>query len=343
MQTSSGHDVCVLLAHIGDGVLLLDEQDRIREADERAATLVGREVGDLTGVTAASLMDVVSAEAHRGDAERAAGGTPVPAKGVLIRRPDDAWVVVDAVLVPIPGDPLVACVLTDRTRERRLEQRVIHGHRLESIGALATGLSRELNDLLTAVLTGAEEVARAATDGDRAAILADVRAAAERAAHLARHFADVTSPRATTPEVVDVAAALRQLSPLLQRALGPGIGLTVDVARPAGAAWVVPAMLDRALISGAVNARDAACGGGAVRISAEEAPDHVEIRFAVTPSPDAGTQVGTLRLAPAPIDEVGWLTMDLTGEMIRALGGVMQVDEGEPGRLVFGMRLPRAT
>jgi two-component system cell cycle sensor histidine kinase/response regulator CckA len=156
------------------------------------------------------------------------------------------------------------------TAERALREQVARTQKLDSLGRLAGGVAHDFNNLLTVILS-CSELLREQTEAGQPASRDDIEqiaAAGYRARELVRQLLAFARKQTMVPQPTDVGAVLRASEPLLRRALGEDLELTLDV-QPA--LWTVlcePGQLEQAFLNLVINARDAMAGGGALSIRA---------------------------------------------------------------------------
>ncbi|HZF78072.1 MAG TPA: ATP-binding protein, partial [Acetobacteraceae bacterium] len=183
---------------------------------------------------------------------------------------------------------------------REAEVQLARAGRSTAIGLLAGGVAHDFKNLVQAVRSGTRVIDRKAEDPAEVRRYAEMMAgAAERGGRLVdamMHFARVRADSDVPPEL-DVAAALRDLKPLLDRTLGARWAVEL----------VLPPMLpygrgdrtgfEAAVVNLAANARDAMPGGGVVVISADLADEAAE------PPPPDGLTPG--RYVVAEVSDTG--------------------------------------
>jgi len=151
-----------------------------------------------------------------------------------------------------------------------LEDRLHRARRLEAIGRLAGGVAHDFNNLITAIL-GSVEVIRTThpelDDPDGA--LEVIEHAAQSAARLTHRLLAFGRRQIHTPKLVDPAAYLADVRPLLARTLGDNVVLTTRADPGIWPVRIDVAQLEQVFLNLAANARDAMPGGGRFTVAAE--------------------------------------------------------------------------
>jgi PAS domain S-box-containing protein len=159
----------------------------------------------------------------------------------------------------------VGSVLADITEQKRAEVQLAQAQRIESVGQLTGGVAHDFNNLLTSILLNADVLASVLDDKLRP-LAESVRMAAERGADLTRRLLAFGRRQMLEPRTTDIKALLDGMEPLMRRTLGEHIEICF---RPAGDLWsatIDPGQLENAVLSLAVNARDALPQGGRLTI-----------------------------------------------------------------------------
>jgi signal transduction histidine kinase len=181
--------------------------------------------------------------------------------------------------------------LEDRVAERgrameRQGEALRQAQRLESLGLLAGGVAHDFNNLLTVVMGNVELLLgtmRATPEENRQ--LAEVRAAAARAAGLVKQLLAFSRRQVMEPRTVDLVAILFEMRPLLARLVGDGVAL--DLALPGGPLFVKadPLQLEQVIMNLTTNARDAMPKGGTLVVRLDTS---ARLPESVPPSPREG-------------------------------------------------------
>lgn len=171
-----------------------------------------------------------------------------------------------------PADEGVVVYFRDITEQRRLAQQLDQAQRMDTLGQLTGGVAHDFNNLLTVILGNAETLSEQyGADGQQRQMADMIASAARRGAEMTQRLLAFARKQALQPQPSDINRLLRQLGPLLERALGEHI--EIEMVRAAGlwSAMVDPGQLEIALLNLAVNARDAMPGGGRLTIETANA------------------------------------------------------------------------
>jgi signal transduction histidine kinase len=161
-----------------------------------------------------------------------------------------------------------------REAMRQLDEQLGHARKMEALARLSAGLVHDVNNYLTAISAQAELAQRKPpAPGDEAGALrlrrrlADIVAAANRAAAHIRRLLALSNNEAATPGALQVDEALREAEPLLRQIAGGNVQLAFAVpAQPSLWAHADALELERVLVNLVVNAAEA--GAQLVRIDA---------------------------------------------------------------------------
>lgn len=150
----------------------------------------------------------------------------------------------------------------DITEVRRIESQLQRAQRLESVGALASGVAHDLNNVLAPILMGLEllrPLAVSSSDRDVVQMMGD---SARRGAEVVRQLLLFSRGAEATEGEIDVARVVKEVVRLMQETFPRS--LTIDHDLPGGL-WPVrgnATHLYQVLLNLCVNARDAMPAGG---------------------------------------------------------------------------------
>jgi signal transduction histidine kinase/two-component SAPR family response regulator len=139
--------------------------------------------------------------------------------------------------------------------------------RIETIGRLAGGVAHETNNQMTVVLGFAQYLLGGSnlTEGQRKD-LHQVKRSAERVAELTRQLLALSRRQHLNPEVLDLDELVRESHPIVQRLVGPGNVLALDLGDGAKRVRVDRTQLIQVLLNLTMNARAAISEDGSITI-----------------------------------------------------------------------------
>jgi len=249
------HDLYRLLFEcFDDAMAILDDRGRVQHLNRAARHFDGLDVqrlieddADLTDFRAAMLV----------------GGRAC----VEIRRPRAGRaprvVTVQARLLGASFLVLVRDVTDSRAEARELG----HLRRVESLGYLAASMVHDFNNMLTPILFSAALLEQHASEERvRTALVADIRASAERAAALVHQVLSFARRTDQTPKRTNIAATVDEMRPLIARVVGESVEVAIESDATRGDVIVDRGQLEHVILNLAANARDAMPRGGRLTI-----------------------------------------------------------------------------
>ncbi len=248
----------VIFEHSADAIAVLDANGRIRERNDAARAL---DV-DLDALLAGTTDDIGIAGLRSELIVRGRASAEVklvdPARKVRHLAVEGRAQGVHFVLV-----------LRDVTEQRRIDDEIRHLRRVESLGYMTATVAHDFNNLLVPIVFSSAVLAGEVNAGSVAASLVDdIRSAAERAASLVRHMLAFARREASPPQRVHVGLVVGELRSLVERVVGEGIEIAVDVDADLGEAILDREQLEHVILNLAANARDAMPRGGRLTIRA---------------------------------------------------------------------------
>lgn len=189
-------------------------------------------------------------------------------------RPDgtERTVVEQAELVcePDTGRPVrFVGTVQDITEQKQLEAQFLRAQRLEGIGALASGLAHDLNNILAPILMSAALLKEAVPDPESRQMLNMVEQCAQRGADILKQLLTFArgQPGARVP--LPVQHLLREMEKLMRETLPRSIRVRSEAPRGLWPVLGDATQLHQALMNLCVNARDALPAGGELHVTAE--------------------------------------------------------------------------
>lgn len=249
-----------ILATVPEGVLLLDGERRIVQADPMAekdlATLAGVKAGDvLTHLGNRSLAELLTSPSTRGVWHEVRADQRI--FEVIARPMDNAlepehWVL----------------VINDVTQAREVREQLQQQERMAAVGQLAAGIAHDFNNIMAVIVLYAQMTAQVenlpALVQERMAI---INQQARHATQLIQQILDFSRRSVLERQPLDLLPLLKEQCKLLERTLPENIEISLDY-EPAE--YIINADLTRiqqVLMNLAVNARDAMPKGGELRFT----------------------------------------------------------------------------
>jgi PAS domain S-box-containing protein len=258
--------------------------------------------------------------------------------------------------------PSVLVLVRDRTQELcgeqerlRLEQRLNHGQKMESIGRLAGGLAHDFNNHLTVIGGYCDMLLDELSAGDPLCDeVGEIRAAAARAASLTQQLLTFCRKQPAERKPLDLNDVVREHCGILGRLIGEQIEVVTDLSPDLGSVNADRGQMQQALMNLAINARDAMPHGGKLTFQTAKADiagaaDVPPGSYVVVTVSDTGTGMGPELLAK--IFEPFFTTKPMgagTGLGLSAVYGIVEQSDGlirvtsKPGEgSSFRIYLPR--
>ncbi len=184
-------------------------------------------------------------------------------------------------------------VIVPITETDQLKQQLLHAQRLSSVGALASSVAHEFNNILTTIINYAKLGLREQDPAARTQALEKILKGGQRAATIVSSMLGFARNRSTQREMTDLVRLVEEVLVLTEKDLSKHrVQVETSFAdRPR--APVVPAQIEQILVNLIINARQAMPRGGRLRIEVREnaRTQMAEIRIS-----DTGTGIAPDRL-----------------------------------------------
>jgi two-component system, cell cycle sensor histidine kinase and response regulator CckA len=172
-------------------------------------------------------------------------------------------------IMELAGQRLVLTAARDLTEQRNLEQQMLHGQKLESLGVLAGGIAHDFNNLLTGILGNADlaKIELSRTAPARVSLEA-IEVAARRAADLCRQLLAYSGRGRFSIQPLDLQALVEEMSHLLSVSISKKVVVKYNFAKGLPMIDADATQLRQVVMNLMVNASEAiAESSGAISVS----------------------------------------------------------------------------
>jgi PAS domain S-box-containing protein len=163
------------------------------------------------------------------------------------------------------------------TQEKLVEAReqLVMAQKMEAIGKLTGGIAHDFNNLLM-IIGGNAQAFKRLLDPKLPRAIEAIQTAAKRGETLTRQLLTFSRAQHVSPSVIDLAAVIRNIRPMVESSLRGNIVYKEAVATTAIFTKADLAELELAIVNIAVNARDAMPSGGTFTLSLSEVTSPVD-------------------------------------------------------------------
>ena len=261
-----------LVENAHEGIWVVDENGIITFANQRLANILGHDevlglnVNELVPEEKKRVLLKLLVQNMRG---------LVTQEEIQILRKDGEHVAAIISSVPImEGDRYRGsfAMVTDITDKKRMENKLLHQQKMESIGTMAGGIAHDFNNILTGVLGYASLLKhRLQEQPETKRFVEIIETSSLRAADLVRQL--LAFSRGTQPEDLQVVypnRVIRETAKLLESSLGKDVVLELDLNPHIPPIAANTTQVQQAILNLCLNARDAMPDGGKISIATAE-------------------------------------------------------------------------
>lgn len=168
------------------------------------------------------------------------------------------------------GQPVsVVGVVRDITEKKRLEAETYRTQRLESIGALASGIAHDLNNVLAPILMALHTLQQRFTDENSQRWLSLIHKSVERGRDLIEQMIAFAKGASGERTPLQLSSLVADLAKILGETLPKDVELEADLPPDLWSVTGDPTQIHQVLMNLCINARDAMPRGGNLTIAAE--------------------------------------------------------------------------
>jgi two-component system cell cycle sensor histidine kinase/response regulator CckA len=156
----------------------------------------------------------------------------------------------------------------DLSETEELQLRFLRAQRLDSIGAIASGIAHDLNNIFTPILLASGVLDETLTDEQQRHLLAAVKSSAERGGDLVKQILLFTRGQAGFDAALSPETVMADLCAMLNETFPKTIRIEATIAPDLAPIRANATQLHQVLLNLCVNARDAMPKGGVLRLAA---------------------------------------------------------------------------
>jgi len=284
-----------ILANVADMVVTIDESGRIQSINPAAVRVFGYTAEEVIGKNVSMLASEPDKSRH--DVYLRDYSTNGRAKiighsgyDVTATRKDGSCFPIELTVseTNIDGNRVFIGAMRDITERRALEAAFAQGEKLEAVGRLTGGLAHDFNNLLAVVIGNLDLLeAQLPKDSMPSQLAKSARDASLRGAALVRQLLAFSRRQQLQAIPLDLNQVVHDVSDLLKHALGEKITIKLALTEHLDLVLTDRAQLESAIVSLAVNAREAMPSGGTLTV--ETGLVHLDHKYAkVNPEVSVG-------------------------------------------------------
>jgi PAS domain S-box-containing protein len=261
-----------LFEHATDGIMILDRDGKILDANKEACKIHGFDKDALVGANIELLDTEKDKSLFKKRIERILKGESLLFETQHFRKNGSkVSLEVTANAIETDGNVLIQSFLRDITEKKKLQAQLLQSQKMESIGALAGGVAHNFNNILTAIL-GNAELLEDFEDLDDASLMKrvnNIQNSAKRAGMLVSKL--LSFARRDTFEIVPLNLNdVINETLLFEGVLGKKIRMNTDLQDDIPTVEGDRNQLEQIIMNLMVNARDAMPDGGLITIKTGE-------------------------------------------------------------------------
>ncbi len=163
-------------------------------------------------------------------------------------------------------------IARDITRQKILEEQLLHAQKMESLGTLAGGIAHEFNNVLAMILPSAEMIAASTEIKSKATVyVARIIEAANRGASIAKQLLVFARSEKGEFKPVSLQRIVLEVGSLLNHTINKDIGIRSEVTAQNTMILGENGLLHQAVLNLALNAKDAMPHGGMITLGLHDA------------------------------------------------------------------------
>ncbi len=251
-----------------DAILISDSNSMMVDVNEAAVKLTGYSKAELLKMRGSDLNKDTNLEVFETLRRRILSGEDILGEAAIItkegRRVDVEF---GHRRVMIAGEPFIHTIARDVTFRKQLEAQFLQTQKMEAIGALAGGIARDFNNLLSAIQGYAEMLMEDMDSADpRIGDLEQIAKASRRGGLLTSQLLAFSRKQALQSELLNLNDIIKNMDPMIRRLVGDHVECVFKTQRNLGFINADPGQIQQIIMNLAINSRDAMPQGGILTI-----------------------------------------------------------------------------
>jgi len=261
----------LMLDQAQEAVVVQDLEGRIIYFNKGAELISGWKASEVLGRNLAADLRLDPGELEKGKKELQARGEW---HGELtLQRKDGNKIIVDVhwtLVRDTQGQPKsILTVSSDITEKKKLENQYLRAQRMESIGALASGIAHDLNNVLSPMMMCLPLLREKVSDPTLQNLTATLEASIQRGAGMLKQLLGFGRGFEGNHVALELPHLLREIVRIVQETFPKNIQVGLQYAKDLWSITGDPTQLHQVLLNLCINARDAMPDGGHLSIQAE--------------------------------------------------------------------------
>src|SRR3990172_3825604 len=257
-----------LFENATDGVVVLDKNGNIMNANEKASEIHGIKRGEMVGASCAILDGEEKREVMAERMRRLLAGESLVFETVHKNKDGTStFIEVSSKAIPIEDEVFIQCFHRDITEKKKTQEHLMQSQKLESIGVLAGGIAHDFNNILTAML-GYTELIRRESEANEKIIKSVniIESAARRAGRMISQLLDFSRKNVYEVLPLNINDVVNDTVRLLERVIDKKISITLKLDDTLPLIEGDVNQMEQVIMNLLVNARDAMPDGGRILI-----------------------------------------------------------------------------
>jgi PAS domain S-box-containing protein len=259
----------------GEGIIITDTDGNIQYANPSFAKMTGYDIEELIFSNTKMLKSGEQDE----DFYRKMWDTILSGEnweGTIINKKKDGSLYYEKMIITSIKNALneiinFVAIKRDITKEKRLEEQLVHSQKMEAVGTLAGGIAHDFNNVLTAIMGYAEILKdEIGEDDPKYKAVSIIDSSAQRGAEMASRILNVTRKDNWELRTVDLNRVIEETMELLSRSIPKNVTIDMKLKGDLPKIKADSTQLQQVIMNLAVNARDAMPQGGRLLIETDE-------------------------------------------------------------------------